>query len=173
MSSISHIFSFNLYGTPLIGDDVCGFNGNTNDQLCARWIQLGAFYPFARSHDSIDARPQEPWTFKPYVVETTRKSLRLRYSLLKYYYTQFVAKFDPSVGAGVGSIFNPLFYLYNDEQALTVDRQFMIGDALSVVPVVKEQTDASLDYTDQEYYVPSGATWFELNSGQVITGPSK
>jgi alpha-glucosidase len=85
-SSVSAIFGFNLYGIPFVGDDVCGFGSDTNDQLCARWIQLAAFYPFARSHDAFDARIQEPWTFQPYVVEATRKSLNLRYSLLKFYY---------------------------------------------------------------------------------------
>ena len=83
-SSIGAIFNYNIYGIPMVGDDICGFVKDSDDQLCARWIQLGALYPFSRSHDAIDARIQEPWTFKPYVVESTRRSLELRYSLAKY-----------------------------------------------------------------------------------------
>jgi alpha-glucosidase (family GH31 glycosyl hydrolase) len=35
-------------GIAFSGSDVCGFNGNTTMQLCARWQELGSLYPFGK-----------------------------------------------------------------------------------------------------------------------------
>jgi len=33
--------------------------GNTNNELCMRWVQLGSLYPFMRNHNNDRAKDQE------------------------------------------------------------------------------------------------------------------
>jgi len=86
------------------GPDVCGFGGNTTEELCARWFQLAALYTFARNHNSINTISQEPYALGEIVLQSAKNNLKLRYSLLKYYYYLFVSK------KGLGTIWRPLFF---------------------------------------------------------------
>uniref|UniRef100_S4RUH9 Glycoside hydrolase family 31 TIM barrel domain-containing protein n=1 Tax=Petromyzon marinus TaxID=7757 RepID=S4RUH9_PETMA len=50
--SIAGVMMMNIFGIPLAGADICGFIGDTNPELCARWHHVGAYYPFSRNHNN-------------------------------------------------------------------------------------------------------------------------
>ncbi|EJF58514.1 hypothetical protein DICSQDRAFT_172868 [Dichomitus squalens LYAD-421 SS1] len=129
--SIQGVLQFQLYQIPFVGADTCGFQGNTDEELCNRWMQLSAFLPFYRNHNVRSALSQEPYRWDS-VANASRTAISVRYSLLPYWYTLFANASlhgSPPIRA--------LFFEFPDEPELfAVDRQYLIGRDLLVTPVL-------------------------------------
>ncbi len=74
--------SLGISGVPFAGVDVGGFVGNASSDLEARWISVGAFCPFFRSHKEYNGKDAEPWAFGEKTEEICRNYIQLRYNLL-------------------------------------------------------------------------------------------
>lgn len=155
--SIAQILNFNMFGIPFVGADICGFNGNTTAELCARWSQLGAFYPFSRNHNSDDTIEQDPVILGPSVVNAAKKALEIRYSLLPYLYYLF---FDANTHGK--TVARPLFYEFpNDQNTHELETEFMWGSCILFVPVLDEGK------TRVEGYFPAGV-WYDWNRNETL-----
>ncbi|KZT24332.1 glycoside hydrolase family 31 protein [Neolentinus lepideus HHB14362 ss-1] len=129
--NIQGVLQFQIYQIPMVGADTCGFNDNTNEELCNRWMQLSAFVPFYRNHNVLGAISQEPYRWES-VANASRTAMAVRHSMLPYWYTLFAnaSTFgSPPVRA--------LFYEFpNEPELFAVDRQFLIGRDILVTPVL-------------------------------------
>lgn len=153
-NSIQGIISMNMFGLPMVGADICGFAGNTTVELCARWMQLGAFYPFSRNHNEIGATSQEPYSLGQTVLDISRSALQLRYRLIPFFYSQLF-----QVSLSSGAAVRPLFYDSPlDPQCRSIRDQFLWGRDLMVAPVLKPQA------TNLQVYFPAGV-WFDFYTG--------
>ncbi|KAA8648813.1 hypothetical protein EYZ11_004025 [Aspergillus tanneri] len=134
--SISQALSFSLFGIPMFGVDTCGFNGNSAEELCNRWMQLSAFFPFYRNHNVLSAIPQEPYRWAS-VIEASKAAMRIRYSILPYFYTLF------HLAHTTGStVMRALAWEFpHDPSLAAVDTQFLVGPSIMVVPVLEPQVD--------------------------------
>ncbi|XP_051940174.1 lysosomal alpha-glucosidase isoform X1 [Hippocampus zosterae] len=156
-SSIAGILTFNLLGIPLVGADVCGFSEQPQEELCVRWTQLGAFYPFTRNHNAIDMKPQDPTAFSPLARTAMQQALLLRYSLFPLLYTLF-----HHAHAQGHTVARPLVFEFpKDTKTYGIDKQFLWGRSLLVTPVL----DPGVDFV--EGYFPEGL-WFDYYTGDSL-----
>ncbi|KAH7890254.1 glycoside hydrolase family 31 protein [Phlebopus sp. FC_14] len=129
---IQGVLQFQIYQIPMVGPDACGFNYNTDEELCNRWMQMNAFFPFYRNHNTFAALSQEPYRWES-VANASRTAIAARYSMLPYWYTLFANASTqglPPVRA--------LFYEFPDEPELfSVDRQWLIGKDILITPVME------------------------------------
>ena len=151
-SSIISIMDFNMVGIPMIGAEICGFNYNTTEELCARWIEVGAFYPFSRDHNRIDMIPQELYRWES-VATAGRNALNMRYRLLPYLYTLFYLAHKEGK-----PVIRPLWMTFpTDNEAHQIQTQFMWGDAILISPVLEPNS------TQVHAYFPKGI-WYDFST---------
>ncbi|XP_061576253.1 lysosomal alpha-glucosidase [Cololabis saira] len=156
-TSIAGILTFNLLGIPLVGADVCGFSEEPQEELCVRWTQLGAFYPFTRNHNAIDMQPQDPTVFSPLARAAMKDALLLRYSLFPFLYTLF-----HHAHVHGHTVARPIMFEFpKDEKTYGIDKQFLWGKSLLVTPVL----EPGVDYVDG--YFPEGL-WYDYFTGDSV-----
>ncbi|HEX7049214.1 MAG TPA: glycoside hydrolase family 31 protein [Longimicrobiales bacterium] len=158
---IRMMLGLGLSGVPFVGTDVGGFVGSPAPELFARWIQVGVFSPFFRTHTAANTPAQEPWSFGEYVEDIARESITLRYRLLPYLYTLF-----REANRTGSPILRPLFWHYQADPAVyrpEYQHQFLVGAHLLVAPVIRE------GQRRQEVYLPAGR-WLDLHTERVYEG---
>ncbi|XP_055868745.1 sucrase-isomaltase, intestinal-like isoform X2 [Biomphalaria glabrata] len=160
--SIISLMEFGLFGFPMNGADICGFWLEPSYEMCVRWHQLGAFYPFARNHngkgdDPVVFKHQDPASFGQDFVNLVRPVLMTRYKFLPYLYTQMYR-----AHAEGETVFKPLFFEFaSDTRTLSIDKQFMLGPAFLISPVLEDNVRMV------KAYFPNGR-WFDYINGEEI-----
>ena len=158
--SVPQLLGLGLCGVPFTGCDIGGFALNCSAELYARWIQLGALYPFCRTHSMLMTRSQEPWSFGERVTRIARRYITLRYTLIPYLYNLF----REHALTGLPPM-RPLVLEFPDDDACAgIDDQFLLGSSLLAAPVLEKGARR------REVYLPQGE-WIDYWTGHRYPGP--
>ncbi|AWO01384.1 glycoside hydrolase family 31 [Chitinophaga alhagiae] len=144
--------SLGLSGVPFSGMDIGGFTGNPTPSLYARWMQIGAFIPYCRSHTGVNTKSAEPWAFGEEVLEICRNYINLRYRLLPYLYASFYTASQTGLPVmrtlALTDTHDPRVY------DARFQNQFCFGPSILVAPFESRENYAPM-------YFPKGR-WYSL-----------
>jgi alpha-glucosidase len=152
--------SLGLSGVPFTGMDIGGFTGGASIPLYERWIQIGAFNPYFRSHTAVNTRSSEPWTYGEEATEIARNFISLRYKLMPYLYSTFYEATQDGLPVMRSLAIN---YTYDSNIYNTAfDDQYLFGSAFLVAPFAGGDAYGKV-------YFPAGK-WYDLYNDEVQTG---
>ncbi len=148
--------SLGLSGFGFWSHDIGGFEGLPPEPLYKRWVAFGLLSSHSRLHGSTSYRV--PWNYNAAACEVLRFFTKLKGRLMPYLW----AKALEAHLTGVPMMRAMLLEFPDDPACDTLDRQYMLGEALLVAPVLSASGWV-------EYFLPEGR-WTHLLSGDVQNG---
>lgn len=164
-SALLGTFSAGVSGWPVVHSDVGGYTSVDavvhdyvrGEELLARWGEYAAFGPLLRSHEGN--RPDENrQVYDPGEIEAFARNSRI-FAALAPYRSEVLAE---AARTGVPAV-RHTWVNYPDSEAASNDRQFFLGDAVLVAPVL------TADVAEVEVAFPPGR-WVHLVTGQEYAG---
>jgi len=145
-----------LSGFGFWSHDIGGFEGTPPASLFKRWIAFGLLSSHSRLHGSSSYRV--PWLYDEESVDVLRFFTKLKLRLMPYLWAKAVEAHETGI-----PMMRAMHLEFPDDPACdTLDRQYMLGDALLVAPIFTDSGEV-------EFYVPEGR-WTKLLTGEPIEG---
>lgn len=148
--------SLSVCGFAFWSHDIGGFEQTASPDVYKRWCAFGLLSSHSRLHGSASYRV--PWLFDDEAVEVLRRFVKLKCKLMPYIFSQAVIARDRGL-----PLLRPILFDFPDDPACrAADTQYMLGEALLVAPVFRENGEV-------EYYLPQGR-WTNYLTGESIEG---
>lgn len=142
--NIKQMPALNMTGFLFCGADMGGFNHDTTEDLMMRWLEFCIFTPLMRNHSAIGTREQEFYQFEK--TEDFKNLVSLRYALLPYIYQSFMTAATEN-----RMYFKPLCFDYtSDRRVAEVEDQLLVGDAVMIAPVYKQNASGRYVYLPEK-----------------------
>uniref|UniRef100_M4AS73 Maltase n=1 Tax=Xiphophorus maculatus TaxID=8083 RepID=M4AS73_XIPMA len=155
--SIIGMMEFSLFGISYTGADICGFFNKAEYEMCLRWMQLGAFYPYSRNHNGKGNPRQDPVAWDDRFTEASRDVLNIRYTLLPYLY---LLMFEAHTKGS--TVVRPVLHEFvKDKATWDIHKQFLWGPALLITPALDPGV------TVVEGYLPD-ARWYDYHTARDV-----
>ncbi len=148
--------SLGLSGFGFWSHDMGGFEQTAPPEVYKRWCAFGLLSSHSRLHGSSSYRV--PWLFDEEAVDVLRHFTKLKCRLMPYLYGAALQAHE----RGLPMLRAMHLAFPGDPACDTLDRQYMLGDALLVAPVFSFSGEV-------DYYLPPGR-WTHFTSGQVVEG---
>jgi alpha-D-xyloside xylohydrolase len=148
--------SLGLCGFGFWSHDIGGFEGTPPVAVYKRWLAFGLMSSHSRLHGSSSYRV--PWNYDDEACDVLRFFTKLKCTLMPYLFSKAVEAHEE----GVPVMRAMILEFPGDPASDTLERQYMLGDALLVAPV----------FTDSgavDYYLPAGS-WTHFLTGEVQEG---
>ncbi|TPF95076.1 TIM-barrel domain-containing protein [Bifidobacterium sp. UTBIF-78] len=135
--------------------------GYRDEELEARWYQLGTFSPINRLHSTDSSfNGKEPWNFHPETEAAMDTALRLRHELIPYLYSM-----NWRAAVEGRPLVEPMYWQAPENHtAYDVEQEFRFGTELVVAPIVAP-ADCSVQMAKADVWLPQG-TWFDFLTGR-------
>lgn len=139
--------------------------GYRDEELTARWFQLGVFSPINRLHSTASRfATKEPWKFDAVHGAVMADSLRLRHRLIPYLYTM-----NERAHAAGEPLVRPLYWQDHRLETILGSRTtFLFGTEL-LVAAITDPADRRTKHAAVETWLPAGQ-WVDFFTGLRYEG---
>ena len=165
-STLDLLVPFNVQAGNMLVDYVNNLTAGVENQvvdteLYERWVQFSSMSPIFWWHGTWGLRM--PWEYGPDALDTTRKFLQLRYSLIPYIYTYSRLAYED----GEPLVRGTYIEYPTQEGAYEFRHQYLLGKELLVAPISEPGFGKPVL---KEIYLPAGEQWLDWFTGKVYEG---